>query len=66
MDTLSATPSLALRRAYRKAGTHTWMLIRELYLAGVAAAELAVRFDVSVHTVRKRATREGCSRKAQA
>ena len=59
-------PSLALRRAYRKAGPHTWALIRELYLAGVPAAELSVQFDVSVHTVRKRATRDGWSRKAQA
>ncbi len=43
-------------------GPETWARVQEAYLAGEAAASVALRFDVSVANLRKRASREGWTR----
>lgn len=59
-------PPPARRKAYKIAGPQTWALARELYLAGLPASEVAARLGVSEHNLRKKATREGWSRRAHA
>jgi hypothetical protein len=51
-------------RKYR--GDDTWARVREAYLAGEPAASVARRFDVSVANLRKRASQEGWTRRAEA
>ncbi len=66
MSAPPAEPTSARRPGYQIAGPQTWALARELYLAGLPAPEVAARLDVSVHNLRKKASREGWSRRAHA
>ena len=47
-------------RKYR--GPETWARVREAYVAGEPAASVCLRFDVTVHNLRKKASREGWTR----
>ena len=51
-------------RKYR--GPETWAKVREAYLAGQPAPSVAQRFDVSLANLRKKASREGWTRNAEA
>ena len=62
----AAAPPTARRAPYKIAGPQTWALARELYLAGLPAPEVARRLDVSEHNLRKKAWREGWSRRQHA
>lgn len=66
MTDAPAPPPPARRKSYKIAGPQTWALARELYLAGLPAPEVAARLGVSEHNLRKKATREGWSRRAHA
>ena len=46
------------RRRYKIRGPETWALIRESYLAGAAARELAARYDVTEWAIWRRAWKE--------
>lgn len=47
------------RRAYKIRGPETWALIRESYLAGAPARDLAVRYDVTEWAIWRRAWKQG-------
>lgn len=47
------------RRRYKIRGAETWALIRESYLAGAPARELATRYDVTEWAIWRRAWRQG-------
>lgn len=47
------------RRAYKIRGPETWALIRESYLAGASARELARRYDVTEWAIWRRAWKKG-------
>lgn len=51
-------------RKYR--GPETWVKVKEAYLAGESAPSVALRFDVSLANLRKKASREGWTRNAMA
>ncbi len=51
---------------YRLASPRTWELIRAAYLSGMSAPALAARFGVSVGAIRKRAGRDGWTKRAYA
>ncbi|WP_343771731.1 hypothetical protein [Brevundimonas basaltis] len=51
-------------RKYR--GPDTWRRVREAYVAGESGPSLARRFDVGLHNLRKKASREGWTRAAVA
>lgn len=51
-------------RKYR--GPETWAKVREAYLAGEPAPSVAQRFDVGLASIRKKASREGWTRNAEA
>lgn len=51
-------------RKYR--GPETWAKVKEAYLAGEPAPSVALRFDVSLANLRKKASREGWTRNAMA
>ena len=48
---------------YVTASPETWSLIRGAYLAGASAPTVAARFGVSVSAIRKRAAREGWTKR---
>lgn len=52
------------RTTYRHVGLTTWHLIRHAYLSGASAPTVAARFGVSVSALRKRAAREGWTKRA--
>lgn len=54
------------RSTYHVASAATWELIRTGYLAGLSAPALAARYGVSVGAVRKRAGRDGWTKRAYA
>lgn len=47
------------RRAYKIRGPETWALIRESYLAGASARQLAARYDVTEWAIWRRAWKKG-------
>lgn len=51
---------------YVTASRRTWEMIRAAYLSGLSAPTVAARFGVSVAGLRKRAQREGWTKRAQA
>jgi len=51
---------------YVTASRRTWEMIRAAYLSGLSAPTVAARFGVSVSGLRKRAQREGWTKRAQA
>lgn len=51
---------------YVTASRRTWEMIRAAYLSGLSAPNVAARFGVSVSGLRKRAQREGWTKRAQA
>ncbi len=51
-------------RKYR--GPETWAKVREAYVAGEPAQSVALRFDVGLANIRKKASREGWTRNAMA
>ena len=51
------------RTTYRHVGLTTWHLIRHAYLSGASAPTVAARFGVSVSALRKRAAREGWTKR---
>lgn len=52
------------RTTYVAASPQTWELIRAAYLSGLSAPTAAARFGVSVTALRKRAAREGWTKRA--
>lgn len=48
---------------YRTASPETWSLIRGAYLSGLSAPSVGARFGVSVGAIRKRAAREGWTKR---
>jgi len=52
------------RTRYVSASPETWSLIRGAYLSGLSAPTVAARFGVSVTALRKRAAREGWTKRA--
>jgi len=52
------------RTTYRHVGLTTWHLIRHAYLSGASGPTVAARFGVSVSALRKRAAREGWTKRA--
>ena len=48
---------------YVTAGAETWSLIRGAYLSGLSAPTVAARFGISVTALRKRAGREGWTKR---
>lgn len=54
------------RTRYVSASPETWSLIRGAYLSGLSAPTVAARFGVSVTALRKRAAREGWTKRAYA
>jgi len=46
------------RRPYKIRGPEIWALVRESYLAGASARQLAARYDVTEWAIRRRAWRE--------
>jgi len=54
------------RTTYVAASSQTWELIRAAYLSGLSAPTAAARFGVSVTALRKRAAREGWTKRAYA
>lgn len=51
------------RTTYVTASPATWILIRGAYLSGLSAPTVAARFGVSVTAIRKRARREGWTKR---
>ena len=51
-------------RKYR--GPDTWRRVKEAYVAGESGPSLARRYDVGLHNLRKKASREGWTRSAVA
>jgi hypothetical protein len=51
------------RTRYVSASPETWSLIRGAYLSGLSAPAVAARFGVSVTAIRKRAGREGWTKR---
>ena len=51
---------------YVTASVRTWEMIRAAYLSGLSAPNVAARFGVSVSGLRKRAQREGWTKRNQA
>jgi len=51
------------RTTYVTASPGTWILIRGAYLSGLSAPTVAARFGVSVTAIRKRARREGWTKR---
>lgn len=51
---------------YVTASVRTWEMIRAAYLSGLSAPNVAARFGVSVSGLRKRAQREGWTKRSQA
>lgn len=51
------------RSRYVSASPQTWSLIRGAYLSGLSAPTVAARFGVSVTAIRKRARREGWTKR---
>ena len=54
------------KTTYVAASPQTWELIRAAYLSGLSAPTAAARFGVSVTALRKRAAREGWTKRAYA
>lgn len=54
------------RTTYRHVGSATWHLIRHAYLSGASAPAVAARYGVSVSALRKRAAREGWTKRQYA
>jgi len=54
------------KTTYVAASPQTWELIRAAYLSGLSAPTTAARFGVSVTALRKRAAREGWTKRAYA
>lgn len=54
------------KTTYVTASPQTWELIRAAYLSGLSAPTAAARFGVSVTALRKRAAREGWTKRAYA
>lgn len=52
------------RTRYVSASPETWSLIRGAYLSGLSGPTVAARFGVSVTALRKRAAREGWTKRA--
>lgn len=55
-----------MTRAYKIVSEETWAEVRACYLSGWTAKACAERFGVTEHALRRRATREGWSKKAHA
>ncbi len=51
------------KTTYRLVSPDTWRLIRAAYLSGLSAPTVAARFDISVAALRKRAAREGWTKR---
>jgi len=54
------------RTTYRHVGLTTWHLIRHAYLSGASGPAVAARYGVSVSALRKRAAREGWTKRQYA
>jgi hypothetical protein len=54
------------KTTYVAASPQTWELVRAAYLSGLSAPTAAARFGVSVTALRKRAAREGWTKRAYA
>lgn len=50
------------RRKYKIQPAEVWDKVRQDYLAGLGAEEVAAKYDVTTHALRARATRDGWSR----
>ena len=50
------------RRKYKIQPAEVWERVRQDYLAGLGAEEVAAKYDVTVHSLRARATKQGWSR----
>ena len=50
------------RRKYKIQPAEVWDKVRQDYLAGLGAEEAAAKYDVTVHSLRARATKQGWSR----
>lgn len=67
METAGDAPAMARtdprrgreRRPYKIRGPETWALIRESYLAGASARQLAARYDVTEWAIWRRAWKKG-------
>ncbi|MGV9009026.1 hypothetical protein [Brevundimonas sp.] len=53
------------RQPYKIRGPETWALIRESYLAGASARQLAARYDVTEWAIWRRAWRKGWTKQAR-
>jgi hypothetical protein len=51
------------RTTYKLVSPDSWRLIRAAYLSGLSAPTVAARFDISVGALRKRAAREGWTKR---
>jgi hypothetical protein len=51
------------KTTYRLVSPDSWRLIRAAYLSGLSAPTVAARFDISVAALRKRAAREGWTKR---
>ncbi len=54
------------RRRYKIRGPETWALIRESYLAGAPARDLAARYDVTEWAIWRRAWKQGWTKQDRA
>lgn len=63
---MEETDSRPRRKPYRIRCERTWTLVRERYLAGESAPRLSEVFDVSMPAIRKRAGRQGWTKRALA
>lgn len=54
------------RRPYKIRGPETWALVRESYLAGASARQLAARYDVTAWAIWRRAWREEWNKRHRA
>ena len=59
MEGMKAKP----KTTYRLVSPDSWRLIRAAYLSGLSAPTVAARFDVSVAALRKRAAKEGWTKR---
>src|SRR5690606_39366093 len=57
-------PNTRPNTRYVSASPETWSLIRGAYLSGLSAPTVAARFGVSETAIRKRAGREGWTKRA--
>ena len=59
MAAMKANP----KTTYKLVSPDSWRLIRAAYLSGLSAPTVAARFDISVAALRKRAAREGWTKR---